>query len=214
MVHVDYRSTCVYLGLVGSSIEDFAGSAWQGFCMHACWVAAAVLIHEFFPHRLHEVAAVSLTAMVVGVDDYISHFLYVVFRLWRSPAGRACLWLPRVSDADVNLMAQYAFFLAFTAVTLGGIVLEVTSPTSPRNVAFYLLMVVSTAPGAWCFLSPWGAGLEAGNTSVRYYGRKRGRGYEHREAEASYRPLGSSVCTAPSPLARHSPGRDGSVFSG
>ena len=201
MIYVDYKSTCVSLGLEGATLTDLADSAWQGWCLHAAWVVAAILMYESFPHRFQEVAMVPVTAWLVGVDDQCAHFVYIIYHLWRSPIGRVCLCFPRVSDEDVDIfIARCVFFLAYFAVTWGGVLVEMISPPFLRRVVFYILMFVSTVPGLWFFTLCKGSGLKDGGTVVRYQGRKRGTGYEHRKSPGCFRPLGKDVYPQPDPL--------------
>lgn len=188
------------LGLEATSrVRD---AAWRGWLIHTLWVAIVILVHLSFPGFIMDLAVFSICcALAVSSVDQYSHIVFVGFNLWRSPIGKFCLLFPAdspMSDADVDKLARYAYWLASLVVNFGGSWAGSEFPTmSARELLFFFLMLGSIAPGFWYLfvcrflLSP--KAHESSDAVIEYKGRLRGEGYEHRKNPEDFRPLGKDV---------------------
>ena len=138
-------------------------------------------------------ALLSLAALVLIKADQYTMIIYVGCRLWRSYIGRICLFIPPIIDGDIDILIPYVFWIVIVGVNLGGAYMGSIAQTPIGKVLFIFFLLGTVLPGLWyCFLCE-DKGGEGGQTVVSYIGRKRGKGYHHRDTPGRFRPLGKDV---------------------
>ncbi|CAN0226461.1 unnamed protein product [Ascophyllum nodosum] len=160
-------------------------------------------------------AVLSIAALALIKADQYAQVMYIGCRLWRSYVGRICLFVPPMIDEDIDFFTSYIFWVVIFIVNLGGAYLGTIAQTPIETALFLSLLLGSIVPGLWYCVLCEDEGAEGGRAVVSYVGRKRGKGYDHRDTPERFRPLGKDVLERehilPSPTTNES--TDGDVGS-